>query len=175
MSDRQSYIRYGQIGDENLPPVTLPSALLWDGGLLFIPLYAVTSMSLNESYHVPPVGSNASQRAAATSDDTITLSGLLVGPERFAAKLALELAAESSIRGSAVASYSNGAINGLFLVTSMTLRTDMYIQALTFGASTAKRGVIDVSLTLVHRPPPGALSALLDAGMAVVSTLASAF
>ena len=142
---RHSYLRYFETdtsdGDAGH---SVPSALLWDGSFLFVPLYAVTSMSLSETYHLPPLGSRAAQAMVASQEDTISLSGVLVGVERFAWKLALELAADAAVRGSALASYSQGAIGGLALVTSMTIRTDIYIQSLSFSSTAAKRNAIEI-------------------------------
>ena len=169
---RHSYLRYFETdtsdGDAGH---SVPSALLWDGSFLFVPLYAVTSMSLSETYHLPPLGSRAAQAMVASQEDTISLSGVLVGVERFAWKLALELAADAAVRGSALASYSQGAIGGLALVTSMTIRTDMYIQSLSFSSTAAKRNAIDVSITLRHMPRPGSLAQLLDFASVAVSSL----
>ena len=68
----------------------------------------------------------------AAHDDTITLNGLLVGPTRFTLKFMLETMADLSKRGPAIARLARGALSGLALVTSMTIRTDMQIQSLTF-------------------------------------------
>jgi len=57
-------------------------------------------------------------------------------------------------------------------VTSMTIRTDMYVQSLSFTASAARRDVIDVSLTMAHMPLPGALGKLLDLASIGVAALA---
>ncbi len=167
---RHSYVRYAST--EGGLDLTVPSAVLSDGGLLFIPLYAVSAMTLGESYSVPPLRGSG-ESLANVSEDTVTLSALLVGAERFAWKLALEMAAESAVRGSAVASYSGGKITGLFLVTSMTIRSDMFIRSLTFSVNNQRRQAIEVSMTLVHQPRPGALAPLLDLASVALSTLAS--
>src|SRR6266567_9381462 len=136
--------------------LTIPSAIISDG-IVLIPLWAVTSMSLSESYHLPPIGSSGVKSIVSTHDDTISLSGVLIGAERFAWKLALETLAESSKRGSAIASFTGGKVSGLILVTSLTIKTDMQVQSLTFNVSAAKRGVIDVSITMAYMPLPSAL------------------
>lgn len=66
-----------------------PSAII-SGGLVTVPLHAVTSLSLSETYQLPPIGSSGLKAAVAVHDDTISLSGSLIGDERFAWKLALE-------------------------------------------------------------------------------------
>jgi phage protein U len=149
----------------------IPSAIISDG-LLPVPLWAVTAMSLSESYHLPPIGSSGARAVVATHDDTITLSGVLVGTERFAWKFALETMAETSKRGGALAALSGGKFSGLILITSMTIRTDMQVQSLSFSAAAAKRDALDVSITMVHMPLPGALGKLLDLASVGVGALA---
>jgi hypothetical protein len=149
----------------------VPSAIVSDG-IVTVPLWAVTSMSLTETYHLPPIGSSGARSVMATHDDTVSLSGVLVGVERFAWKLALETIAETSKRGSALAALSGGRVSGLILITSMTIRTDMQIQSLSFTASSAKRDTLDVAITLAHMPLPGALGKLLDVASIGVGALA---
>ncbi len=151
-----------------------PSAIITDG-LVPVPLYSVSAMSLSETYHLPPIGSSGTRALVATHDDTITLSGVLVGKERYAWKFALETLAESGMRGGgglvAGLSLLGMNISGLILVTALTIRTDMQITALSFSASAAKRQVLDVSVTLVHVPQPGAINKLLDIASLGLSTL----
>jgi phage protein U len=149
----------------------VPSAVISDG-IVTVPLWAVTSLSLSETYHLPPIGSAGAKAAVSTHDDSVTLSGVLIGPERFAWKLALETLAEAGKRGSAIATVSGGAVSGLILVTALTIRTDMQIQTLTFTASAAKRAALDVSIALAHMPLPGALGKLLDVASLGVAALA---
>ncbi|MGV9818737.1 hypothetical protein [Nocardia xishanensis] len=150
----------------------VPSAVLSDGALLTVPLWAVTAMTMGATYHLPPIGSSGARASVASHDDTITLSGMLVGVERYAWKFALERLAEASRRGSALAAYTMGAAGGLILVTTMTIRTDMYVQSLTFNVTAAKRDAIDVTMTLVHAPLPSPLGLLLDAASVGVGALA---
>lgn len=70
--------------------------------------------------------------------------------------------ADLSKRGTAIERVTRGAVSGLVLVTAMTIRTDMQIQSLSFTASAAKRGALDVSMSLVHVPRPGVLAKVLD-------------
>ncbi|MCW8900036.1 MAG: hypothetical protein OQK75_13390 [Gammaproteobacteria bacterium] len=151
--------------------LTVPSAVLSDG-VLPIPLWAVTSMTLNETYHLPPIGSSGSRSIVSTHDDTISLSGILVGAERYAWKFALETMAESSKRGTPLETWSKGAVSGLILITSMTIRTDMQIQSLSFNTTAAKRDAISVTITLMHMPRPGVLGKLLDVASLGVGALA---
>ena len=139
---------------------------------LFVPLFAVTSISLSESYHLPPIGSSQERMMIAAHDDTISLSGLLVGPQRFTFKFMLETMADLSKRGTAIERITRGLTSGLTLITSMTIRTDMQIQSLTFSASAARRDVLDVSIALAHVPRPGVLAKALDAARLGVGALA---
>jgi hypothetical protein len=153
----------------------MPSAILTDG-LVPVPLYAVTAMTLTETYQLPPIGSSAARALVDTHHDTISLTGLLLGKERFAWKLALETIAESSKRGGAGITAGLSAlgldISGAILVTALTIRTDLQVQSLTFAAAAAKRDAIDVTIQLAHMPPPGARSKLLDMASVAISTLA---
>jgi hypothetical protein len=150
--------------------LVVPSAVLADPPLV-VPLFAVTSMSLTEAYHLPPIGSSKQRMIVAAHDDTITLSALLVGRERFTLKFILETMANLSKRGTITERVFRGAVSGLTLVTSMTIRTDLQIQALTFGASAARREAIDVSISLVHVPRPGVLAKVLDVASLGVGAL----
>ena len=149
----------------------IPSAILSDG-IQTIPLWAVSQMTLTETYHLPPIGAKGARAVVATHDDTISLSGALVGPERFAWKLGLETLAETSKRGGAMGAFTGGRVSGLILITALTIRTDMQVQTMTFTASSGRRQVLDVALTLAHMPLPGALGKLLDLASVGIGTLA---
>jgi hypothetical protein len=149
----------------------VPSAAISDGVVL-VPLWAVTTMQLNETYQLPPIGSTTSRAVVAVHDDTISLTGALLGPERFAWKLALEQLADTSRRGSALAAAFSGRVGGLVLVTSMTIRTDLQVQSLSFTASAARREVLDVAISLAHMPLPGSLAKLLDVSSLGIAALA---
>lgn len=150
---------------------TVPSAVISDGALT-VPLWAVTTMTLSETYQLPPIGSTSVKAAVAVHDDTISLSGVLLGPERYIWKQALETLAEVSKRGGMISSLSGGQIAGLVLITSMTIRTDMQVQTLSFTASSGKREAIDVSVSLAYTPLPGPLGKLLDVASLGVGALA---
>jgi hypothetical protein len=149
----------------------LPSAIISDG-VQTIPLWAVTQMTLTETYHLPPIGSKGARAIVATHDDTLSMTGALVGPERFAWKFGLETLAETSRRGGALGSFTGGLFSGLILVTAMTIRTDMQVQTLTFSASATRRQVLDVTLSLAYMPLPSALGKLLDVAAVGIGTLA---
>jgi len=138
----------------------IPSAVISNGPAA-VPLFAVTQISLNETYHLPPIGSSTSKAIVSTHDDTVSLSGVLLGPERFGWKLGLEALADASKRGP----------QGLTLITSMTVRTEMQIQSLSFSASGARKDVLDVSVSLAHMPTPGGMGKLLDIAALGVAAL----
>ena len=56
----------------------LPSAIISDG-IMPIPIWAVTQMTLTESYHLPAIGSTGAKAIVSTHDDSVSLSGVLVG------------------------------------------------------------------------------------------------
>jgi hypothetical protein len=158
--------------ENSFQSTVLPSAVLADPPAFFVPLFAVTAMSLAQTYFLPPLGVSKQRMVLPAHDDTITLSALLIGPERFMLKQSLEIMADISKRGGALESLTRGFVGGLVLVTSMTIRTDMQIQSLSFTASAARRDVLDVAMTLVHVPRPGALSRVLDLASVQVAALA---
>ncbi len=157
---RNSFLLYNNI----------PAAIISDG-VVTIPLWSVTSLSLSESFSLPPIGSSGSRAIVATHDDTISMSGVLVGEERFTWKFLLETLAEASKRGSAIESWTSGAVTGLILVTALTIRTDMQIQQLSFNMSASKNQVIDVTISMKHMPRPGGLGKLLDLAALGVAAL----
>ena len=176
----RSFLKYAQLPPETAQAdlldirdrrLTRPSAILSDG-VLTVPLYAVSSLSLSETFNLPPIGSSGVRTVVASHDDTISMSGLLVGPDRFRWKVELETLAEVSKRGSAVAAITSGRISGLILVTSLTIRTDIQVQSLGFSVSAARRDVIEVTLSLVPLPLPGSAGLLIDKAKIGVAALA---
>lgn len=147
-----------------------PSAVLWDGGLLLVPLYAVTELSLSQTYHLPPIGSSGARAIAPVHDSTVRLSGLLVGPSRYGLKLALENQAEAAQRGSALAAWSEST-GGLTLVTAMTIRTDMQVKELSFSENATRRQTLNVVMSLEHVPRPSGMGKLLDIASVGVGAL----
>ena len=59
----------------------LPSAIIFDLPLV-IPLFAVSRMSVTGSFSMPPVGASAFRSAAAPVGESVTMTALLVGPQR---------------------------------------------------------------------------------------------
>ena len=157
--------------EKSFQSAVVPSAVLSDGAVV-VPLFAVSTMTLSETYHLPPISSSKQRMVVAAHDDSITLSALLIGPTRFALKFALETMADLSKRGTVIERVTRGKVSGLVLVTAMTIRTDMQINSLSFTASAAKRGALDVSMALVHVPRPGVLAKVLDIASLGVGALA---
>jgi len=151
-----------------------PSAILTNGATI-VPLWSVSSISLTESYHLPPVGVGADRVLIDSHDDRISMTGVLPGPQRFIWKEMLELLAELTIAKNPVQEIARLDIGGIVLWTTMTLRTDIYIESLSFSASAQKRKALDVSLTLVHLPRPSRLPLLLDLGNVALSSAIDPF
>ncbi|WP_404385382.1 hypothetical protein [Caenispirillum salinarum] len=152
----------------------MPSAII---GLVVapVPLWSVTAISLTSSYHLPPIGTQSDRVLMDSHDDRISLTAVLPGQLRFAWKEALETFAEQAIAWNPLQDLTNGEVGGLFLWTSMTLRTDIYIESLTFSASAQKRKALDVSMTLAHLPRPGLLPQALDVPNVAISSAIDPF
>lgn len=150
-----------------------PSAVLSDG-IVPVPLWSVTQMSIEETYSLPQIGGTSRKAAVASHDDTISLTAVLLGPERFTWKLALENLAESSRRGTALQKLTQGAVGGLILITAATIRTDLAVQSLGITLSAARRDTLDVTLRMAHLPRPGSLAKLLDIASVGVGALTDA-
>lgn len=149
----------------------LPAAIIIDLPL-FVPLFAVSRMTLNESYSLPPVGTQAYRTATTSSVDTVSLSAVLVGPQRLLWKKDLELLAASSRRGGSLGNWSSGAVSGLIFVSRLVTRIGMQISDLSFTASAQRLETLEVSITMRHVPRPGPADALVDLGAtAAMSTL----
>ncbi len=147
-----------------------PSAVLSDG-IVPVPLWSVSQMSIEETYALPQIGGTSRKAAVASHDDTISLTAVLLGLERFTWKLALENLAEASRRGTALSKLTGGAVGGLILISAATIRTDLAVQSLTISMSAARRDTLDVTMRLAHLPRPGNLAKLLDVASVGVGAL----
>jgi hypothetical protein len=141
----------------------LPSAVLVDLPLA-VPLFAVSRMSLSESYALPPVGAGAFRAATTASTDTVSLTALLVGPQRLLWKKDLELLAASSRAGGSLGALTSGKVAGITLVSTLVTRTNMQVTELSFTAAAQRIDCIEVGITLRHVPQPRPLDALVDLG-----------
>ena len=147
-----------------------PSAILSDG-IVPVPLWSVTQMTIEETYFLPQIGGTSRKAAVASHDDTIALTAVLLGPERFIWKLALENLAEASRRGTALSKLTHGAVGGLILISSATIRTDLAVTGLTITISATRREALDVSLRMAHLARPGSLAKLLDVASVGIGAL----
>jgi hypothetical protein len=147
-----------------------PSAILSDG-IVPVPLWSVTQMQIEETYSLPTIGGTSRKVAVASHDDTLSLTAVLLGPERFVWKLALENLAESSRRGTAIQKLTHGVVGGLILISAATIRTDLAVSNLSITLAANRRDTLDVVIKLVHLPRPGSLSKLLDTASLGVGAL----
>lgn len=152
------------------PYLHTPSAVLFDG-FIPVPLWAVTQMSIDSTYSVPPIGGTSRRAALPAHDDTIGLSAVLIGPLRMVWKTALENIAEASRFGTVLSPKAGGLGTGLVLVSSATVRTNLAVQSLSFTLTAARRDTIDLTVRLVHLPPPGGLTRLIDVSSIGVGVL----
>lgn len=155
------------------PYLHTPSAVLSDG-VVTVPLWAVTQLSIESSYFVPQIGGTRRRVAVVSHDDTIGFSAVLVGPLRFTWKVALENLAEASRQGTALSRLTGGAQSGLVLISTATIRTDLAVQSLSFAQNAQRRDTIDVTMRLLHLPRPGSLAKLLDVSSIGVGALTDA-
>jgi hypothetical protein len=155
------------------PFLHTPSAVLSDG-VVPVPLWAVTQLSIEASYFVPQIGGTRRRVAVVSHDDTVSFSAILLGPLRFTWKLALENLAESSRQGTALSRLTGGKLGGLVLITTATIRTDLAVQSLTFAQTAQRRDALEVTMRLLHLPRPGSLAKLLDVSSIGVGALTDA-
>lgn len=148
----------------------VPSAVLFDGAVP-VPLWAVTQLTIESTYAVPQIGTTSRRVALPSHDDTLAITAVLLGPLRFAWKLALENIAEASRHGTILSRTFHGAVGGLVLLTAATIRTDLAMQSLTISMSAGRRDTLDVTMRLAHLPRPGARAKLLDIGSIAVGAL----
>ncbi|HET9141622.1 hypothetical protein [Actinophytocola sp.] len=144
------------------PYLHTPSAVL-SSGFRLVPLWAVTQLSIESAYFVPQIDGTRRRIAVVSHDDTISLSAVLLGPLRFAWKVALESLAETS-----------RTTSGLVLTTTATIRTDLAVLSLGFAQSAQRRDALDVTLKMLHLPRPDSRAKLLDVAAIGVGALTDA-
>jgi hypothetical protein len=152
------------------PYLHTPSAVLFDG-IIPVPLWAVTQMSIDSTFSVPAIAGTSRRVALPAHDDTIGLSAVLIGPLRLEWKIALENIAEASRFGTVLSPKAGGLGTGLVLVSSATVRTNLAVQSLSFSFTAARRDTIDLTMRLVHLPPPASLTRLIDVSSIGVGVL----
>lgn len=116
-----------------------------------VPLFTVTSISLNEGYQVARIAGSTLVQLVSPTTRSITIEATLVGPERLLVKKELEAMALTS-RTLAAAAAPLMALAGVPVVSGLTISLDMQITGLRFTQSNQKRQAIDVSISLEHVP-----------------------
>ncbi|MFI9047311.1 hypothetical protein [Streptomyces sp. NPDC053427] len=142
-----------------------------------VPLFTVTSLSLDEGYQVARIAGSRLAQLVAPTTRTISVEAVLVGRTRLLAKKGLEALALTS-RVLAAATAPAMSLAGIPVVCGMTVSLDMQITNLRFTQSNQKRDAIDVSITLEQVPRSSvsaitgeALDMALAAGMAAAPSL----
>ncbi|WP_328524051.1 hypothetical protein [Kribbella sp. NBC_00359] len=133
-----------------------------------VPLFAVTSMSLNASYKLPELGSGRNQWLGEVGR-TIAIDGVLLGPSRFAYKAALEALADVSMLFAA--RFAIPTLTGVPVVSGLVVLTDMQITSLKFSQTSQDHGVITVHVDLKHCPK-GFVAELIGRGLNMAGSLA---
>ena len=131
-----------------------------------VPLFAVTQISLNEQYALPPVGDKGNSQSTSKITRTVQIQAALLGPIGPITRLQLEMMADLS----KTLPLASSLISGIPLVAGLTTLMDMQIDSLTFSQTAEEKGVYMVSISLKHCPRPGrmALSAVTNAASAIV-------
>jgi hypothetical protein len=138
-----------------------------------VPLFAVTQISLNEQYALPPVGDKGNSQSTSKITRTVQIQAALLGPIGPITRLQLEMMADLS----KTLPLGSSLISGIPLVAGLTTLMDMQIDSLNFSQTAEEKGVYTVSISLKHCPRPGlmaALSAVTNAASAIVGTAALA-
>ena len=138
-----------------------------------VPLFAVTQISLNEQYALPPVGDKGNSQSTSKITRTVQIQAALLGPIGPITRLQLEMMADLS----KTLPLASSLISGIPLVAGLTTLMDMQIDSLSFSQTAEEKGVYTVSISLKHCPRPGlmsALSAVTNAASAIVGAAALA-
>ncbi|MEU9194535.1 hypothetical protein [Streptomyces hundungensis] len=116
-----------------------------------IPLLYVQSITMTEGYRIERILGSRFSQATQPSTKTLTIEAVLLGPDRFATKKALEVLALTS-RALLSAAGPALAATGIPVVCGLTLSLDMQITDLRFAQSVQKREAFDLSMTLQYVP-----------------------
>lgn len=138
-----------------------------------VPLFTVTSLTLNEGYQVARIAGSRLAQLVSPTTKTISIEAVIVGSTRLVVKKSLEAMALTS-RVLAAATAPLLSLAGLTVVSGMTISVDMQITSLRFTQSNQKRDAIDVSITL-EEVPRSSLSAIVGEAldMALAATTAA--
>ena len=133
-----------------------------------VPLFAVTNMTLDEQFKIPTIGQGDKSQWLGKVGYTVTIQGVLLGPERFLWKAALEVLADISMVLASLVSIPG--LGGIPLVSGLTVLSDMQITSLRFTQTSQEFGAIGVTVSLKHCPR-GFVAELLGQGLNVASSL----
>jgi hypothetical protein len=134
-----------------------------------VPLFTVTSMTLNEGYQVARIAGSRLAQLVSPTTRTIQVEATLLGPTRLLVKKGLETMALVS-RASAAGVAPGLSKTGLPVVSGLTIALEMQITSLKFTQSSTKRDAVDVSMTLEHVPRSSVVALVgeaLDLALAV--------
>ena len=124
-----------------------------------VPLFAVSSLTLNEGYQVARIAGTRLAQLVSPTTKTIAIEAILLGPERLLVKKELEALALAS-RLLAAAAAPAMSLAGIPVVCGMTISLDMQITSLRFTQSNQKREALDVSISL-EQVPRSSLNAIV--------------
>jgi hypothetical protein len=137
-----------------------------------VPLFTVTSLTLNEGYQVARIAGSKLAQLVSPTTKTVQVEAVLVGGTRLIVKKGLEMMALVS-RASAAAVAPLMSVAGLPVVSGLTISLDMQITSLRFTQSNQKRDAIDCSLTLEY-VPRSSLSAIIGEALDIALAGATA-
>ena len=136
-----------------------------------VPLFAVSRISLSEKYELPPVGDRGLAQSTGKITRTVQVEAALLGQERHAIRLGLELMADLSRTLPAVSLPAIGsALSGIPLVAGLTTLLDMQVESLNFSQSADEKDAFTVSISLKHCPRPGVMT-LVSEGLNAATAL----
>ncbi len=134
-----------------------------------IPLFAVTSMTLDETFKIPEIGKGDKSQWLGKVGYTVSIQGVLVGPERFFYKAGLEAMADLGMVLASLVSIPG--LGGIPLVSGLTVLPDMQITSLKFSQTSQEFGAIGVTISLKHCPK-GFVAELIGRGLNMAASLA---
>jgi hypothetical protein len=133
-----------------------------------VPLFAVNSMTLDESYKLPDIGKGDASQWLGKIGYSVTVEGALIGPSRFFYKAALEALADVSVLLEALVPIPG--LGGIPLVSGLTVLTDMQITSLKFTQTSQEQQSIGVTIAL-KQCPKGLVGEVLGQGLNMASSL----
>jgi phage protein U len=134
-----------------------------------VPLFVVTNMSLTENFKLPEIGKGDKRSQwLGKVEDSVSIDGALIGPDRFFYKAALEAMADLSIILNALVSIPG--LGGIPLVSGLTVLSDMQITSLVFTQTNQDFGAITVKITMKHCPK-GFVAEVIGQGLNMASSL----